>query len=91
MDDSMKKALGECVVFRKTPRLIRGMSLLLCLLAISLPEGQADPWKQKISMEMGDMVPGEKIVFSSMNMHGTTRSGAKEIQQQKTVDRRQCR
>ena len=85
MDDSMKKALGECVVFRKIPRLIRGMSLLLCLLAISLPEVQADPWKQKRLMETENTALGEKSVLSSMNMHGTARSVAKEIQQQKTV------
>ena len=88
MDDSMKKALGECVVFRKIPRLIRGMSLLLCLLAISLPEVQADPWKQKRLMETENTALGEKSVLSSMNMHGTARSVAKEIQQQKTVSGR---
>ncbi|MGP1463057.1 TonB-dependent receptor [Tannerella sp.] len=143
MDDSMKKALGECVVFRKLPRLFRGMSLLLCLLAISLPKLQADPQKQKISMDMSDVtieevlqsieeksdyyflynsrlinverkvnvraknkpvaailedlfasgdvdyeVKGTQIVLSPMSMRASARSGAKEIQQQKTVSGR---
>ena len=139
----MKKALGECVVFRKIPRLLRGMLLLLCLLAISLPKLQADPQKQKISMDMSDVtieevlqsieemsdyyflynsrlinverkvnvraknkpvaailedlfasgdvdyeVKGTQIVLSPMSMRASARSGAKEIQQQKTVSSR---
>lgn len=143
MDDSMKKALGERVVFRKIPRLIRGMSLLLCLLVVQVTNVQADPQKQKISMDMSDVtieevlqsieeksdyyflynsrlinverkvnvraknkpvaailedlfasgdvdyeVKGTQIVLSPMSMRASARSGAKEIQQQKTVSGR---
>ena len=88
MDDSMKKALGGRAVLRKLPRLLKGMLLMLCLLSVSLSEVQADLWEQKRSMEMENTSIGEKSVLSPVNMRGLARSGANEIQQQKTVSGR---
>ncbi|WP_449188515.1 SusC/RagA family TonB-linked outer membrane protein [Tannerella forsythia] len=84
----MKKALGGRAVLRKLPRLLKGMLLMLCLLSVSLSEVQADLWEQKRSMEMENTSIGEKSVLSPVNMRGLARSGANEIQQQKTVSGR---
>ena len=54
MDDLLKKALGERAVLRKLPRLLRDMLLVVCLLSLSLLKAQADPQKQKISVDMSD-------------------------------------
>ena len=143
MDDLLKKALGERAVLRKLPRLLRDMLLVVCLLSLSLLKAQADPQKQKISVDMSDatveevlqsieeksdyyflynsrlinverrvnvqaknkpvaailddlftsgdvdyQVKGTQIVLSPMSMRASARSGAKEIQQQKTVSGR---
>ena len=61
MDDLLKKALGERAVLRKLPRLLRDMLLVVCLLSLSLLKAQADPQKQKISVDMSDATVEEVL------------------------------
>lgn len=61
MDDLLKKALGGRVVFRKIPRVIRSVFLLVCLLAAQVANVHADPQKQKISMDMSDVTIEEVL------------------------------
>ena len=54
MDDLLKRALWERVIYRQLPRLFRSMCLMVCLLSVQISIVRAGTQEQKVSMDISD-------------------------------------